>query len=407
MIWQYFPVGFRFPVKDFSDETRRVCWEATLSALFQADPKGLTLYDAQQTYDIGTGGPVYICIACYYGIKQARANAKIIYETDDLLTRLCMHMPFLQANALESFGPYPLLGKIEENGTVTVTEEGETVLKGVAPKPSANRSGIRLLIVSDENETGGSAEACTRVLGTSAAAEGLSVRRSAIADGGFGTVRALVIGLNGRYETVAITDANGERRMEPIGILPGSIAALESAGRDGAFVCDMLRKTLNLGYRKILLGANGCRVAENEEPFDPRLSECTCSILTDGTPNHLIKTLSPFGFTSVSGAETVLHAVRFDEAIHQADFVILHTHGTARSAFTAALSELQTQRKPACILNIEPLDADRLMRENPVLRGIVTVRQSDAESYESALRRAFLDEVLPLIGKDIAKKTRI
>ena len=149
MIWQYFPVGLRFPVRDFSEETKRACWETTLSALIAAEATGVTLYDAQQTYDTGSGSPVYLCIACYYGIKQARACSKKLFDMDDLLIRLCAHAPFFQANALESFGPYPVLGKIESDGTVSVTEAGETVLKGVVPKPQNRQKGMRILLVSD------------------------------------------------------------------------------------------------------------------------------------------------------------------------------------------------------------------------------------------------------------------
>ncbi len=109
MIWQYFPIGFRFPVRDFSEETKRACWETALSALYASDPKDVTLYDAQETYDVGSGGPVYICIACFYGIKQARSSAKVLMSRDRLMSRLCSHQPIIQANALESFGPYPLL----------------------------------------------------------------------------------------------------------------------------------------------------------------------------------------------------------------------------------------------------------------------------------------------------------
>ena len=76
MIWQYFPIGFRFPVPDFSETTRRDCWTITLDALKRANATGVTLYDAQQTFDPATGGQVYLCIACFYVIKQARACAK-------------------------------------------------------------------------------------------------------------------------------------------------------------------------------------------------------------------------------------------------------------------------------------------------------------------------------------------
>ncbi|MBR3128897.1 MAG: hypothetical protein IKF65_00070 [Clostridia bacterium] len=407
MIWQYFPVGLRFPVRDFSDETKRACWKTALSALLAADANGATLYDAQQTYDAGTGGPVYLCIACFYGVKQSRASSKKLYELDGLMTRLCRSMPFFQANALESFGPYPPLGKLEENGTVSVTEAGEAVLKGVEPERMAPGDGIRLLIASDGNGTDGDAEALTRIFGMEAALHGFKACRTVIADGGFETLRALVGGLNGRCETVSIACENGERKTETIGVLPGPVAVLEAAGRDVKTVGALIQKALDLGYRKIDLAADGCIDPENggllSESPDPRLSECKCRLLSAGTGNVLIDALKSIGFAAVSGTETVLNAIRFAQGQNRVDFAILHTFGVEREAVSAALSELNAQKTPTCLITREPVDADRLMRENPVLRGVVTLAETD----ESARQTAFVREVLPLIAKDVAKAARI
>ena len=407
MIWQYFPVGLRFPVRDFSDETKRACWETALSALIAADATGVTLYDAQQTYDVGSGSPVYLCIACYYGIKQARACSKKLFDMDDLLIRLCRSAPFFQANALESFGPYPILGKIEQDGAVSFTEAGETVLKGVVPKPHNRQSGMHILLVSDADEAEDSAERCTRTLGIAAAKAGLSVSRTFIADGGFGTLRALVAAKNGRYESVTVTDAAGERRDAVIGVLPGSVAVLEAAGRDMKTVAELIKKTLDLGYRKIDLAAAGCTDPENAalvtEAPDPRLSECECRYICDEPDGEWTDALASIGFKHIPGAEIVLNTIDYESALKDAEFVVLHTHRALSTAAQAALSECGERKKPTCLLCSEPIDADRLMRENPVLRGVVML---DGRG-EGALKRAWTDEVLPMIGKDVAKAARI
>ena len=148
MIWRYFPIGLRFPVKDFSDETKRTCWQTALSALCASGACGATLYDAQETYDCGTGGPVYTCIACMEDIKRSRAVGKYLYSLDALMAGLCMHRPFVQANYLESFGPYPLLGKAAEEGASEITDAGRTFLpEYVAPMQASD--GLRLLIAAD------------------------------------------------------------------------------------------------------------------------------------------------------------------------------------------------------------------------------------------------------------------
>lgn len=353
MIWQYFPIGFRFPVRDFSDETKRACWNIALSALYAGDPSGVTLYDAQETYDFGSDGPVYQCIACFYGIKQSRAAAKGLMSLDRLMTRLCRHVPFMQANALESFGPYPLLGRIGENKTVIASDIGAALFDGLKPEPMKTNDGMRLLIVSDGTE------ADTRALGIAAADLGLCVRRMQISDGKNGLVRALVNERNGRFETVALTDADGGRVNETIGVLPHRIAVLDTEKADENTVSQLIEKTLDLGYRDIRTG-----------------SGCTA----DGT--------------SSIGIDELLHMIDFESAAKQADFVLLHAKTDTAQA---ALNELNALQKPACLLARSEADETALMQEYSVLRRVAAV--SDGADMQNAFRI----EVLPCIGKDIAK----
>lgn len=355
MIWHYFPIGFRFPVKDFSDETKRACWEIALSALYAGDPKGMTLYDAQELYDYGSNGPVYQCIACSYGIKQSRAMGKLLYSLDRLMPHLCSHTPFMQANALESFGPFAELGKIDDAGVLCPEEAGAALFNGLLFEPMAQNDGMRLLIVSDAQN----AETCTRMLGIAAADLGLRVQRMQLSDGGLNLVRALVTERNGRYETVAFTNADGERQTETIGILPHGIAILETAGKDKETVNLLLEKVHDLGYRDIRLGTS---LEEDAEP-----------------------------------AEQVPHLLQpeFESAAKQADFVLLHAkNGTAQ----AALNELNTLRKPTSLLAREAIDAQRVLEAYPVLRGV-----SEATDASITLNDVFCSRVLPLIGKDVAK----
>ena len=115
MIWHYFPIGMRFPVRDFSDETKRRCWEIALGAIYASDPNGTVLYEACESFDPGAGTAVYTCIVCYEGIKQSRAAGKRFQALDALTSRLTLSDPFVQANYLESFGPYPELARIGDH----------------------------------------------------------------------------------------------------------------------------------------------------------------------------------------------------------------------------------------------------------------------------------------------------
>lgn len=434
MIWQYFPIGFRFPVPDFSETTRRDCWTITLDALKRANATGVTLYDAQQTFDPATGGPVYLCIACFYGIKQARACAKRFYAMDDLMVRLCMHQPFMQANSLESFGPYALLGKTEEDGSFSFTEAGQNVLENLPSNALCAKAGTRLLLVFDSREDGAQDDA--RTLAILASQHGFAVSRTLIADGGCGTVRALVTGRNGRFETVSLTMPDGTRKTELIGILPGSIAVLEAHGRDAAGIGLLIGKALDLGYRRIWVGANGCIDPQNalcaletlgvgyfdaadapvhpdaqqrdgiaktdRSTLDARLGECELKLLYDGEPDALCDALGSIGFAHMNGAETVLNAAGLGTAVRKADYIVLFAHRNGFAA-KAALSECELHKTPTCLLCEQPVDRNRLMREHAILRGVVVWNKEDA----SALTDTFTEQVLPAAGKDVAKAERI
>lgn len=266
MIWHYFPIGMRFPVVDFSDETRRACWKIALSAAFASDASKTGLYEACETYDPISQSPVYICIICYGGIKQSRAAGETLHSLDALMTRLCLLKPLVQANDLESFGPYPILAEIDSQGTIRPNENGAAFIPTEATVPMRQSEGFRILIAPD-SMNGIGAEQVSRVIGTAAADHRFRVRRLSIASGGKGTVRALVAGCGGRYETVACEDGNGERKQMLVGILPGFEAVIEAADAAGdsheteqtppnekrsSFGVGMLiRKTMDLGYRKI------------------------------------------------------------------------------------------------------------------------------------------------------------
>ena len=278
MIWHYFPIGMRFPVNDFSEETKRACWRVALSAAYASDPCGTGLYEACEAFDPISQSPVYTCIVCYVGIKQSRAAGETLHGLDALLTRLCLCNPLVQANYLESFGPYPILAEIDPEGKIHPSENGISIIPTEPVTPMQRTDGCRILIAPDSVKGVCDAERLTRILGTAAAEHGLRVRRMPVADGGEGTVRALVAGTGGRYETVSCEDVNGERVGMTVGVIPGSIAVIEAADAAGfsrkteqmppieqrsSFAVGMLiRKTLDLGYRRIWIGLGGSLTAD-------------------------------------------------------------------------------------------------------------------------------------------------
>ena len=440
MIWHYFPIGMRFPVADFSEESRRACWKIALDAIFASDATQTGLYEACETFDPIAQSPVYICIVCYVGIKQSRRAGATLHSLDALLTRLCLHQPLVQANTLENFGPYPILAEIDGEGKIKPTEAGAPFIPTEKPTPMQTCAGSTILIALPFEE-GSDAERLTRMIGIAAAERGFRVRRMTAANGGRGTVRTLVSGTNGRYETVTCTDANGERVGRLVGVMPGHIAVVgseEAVGssettplseRSSAYVGELIKKTLDLGFRKIWIGlgetpvddlglgalhtlgmrfvdADGetvvpCRESEqriaavDRSGLDPRLIETELTVLCasektvgaemsvsalDSDPNipgsgvagGLGFALSSIGGRLLSGEQTILDRIGLASALENADFYI---GGSG-------------------------IDADKLLQTNTNLKG-VSAYPSGEEPEETKIGEWFDRSILPALGKGV------
>jgi len=86
-----------------------------------------------------------------------------------------------------------------------------------------------------------------------------------VADGGEGTVQALVSGMNGEYVTAEVRDPLGRRITAEYGILPGNTAVIESAAASGlTLLAEEERdpmETTTFGTGELILDAigRGCR----------------------------------------------------------------------------------------------------------------------------------------------------
>ena len=353
MIWHYFPIGFRFPVADFSEETKRRCWQITLDALCAAEGFGTTLYEAQEPYDYGTDGPVYICIACYEKIKQSRSVGKALFDLDTLMTSLCLHQTFVQANYLESFGPYPILGTFGSDGTIATTDEGAAFLPKTANAMNPVQ-GKRLLIAAAPTDTQ-IAETVTRLLGKAAVKNGCRAERLLLPRDDADLVRALVSAKSGRYETVAYTDDAGARHSATIGVLPGTKVVLNAED----YVPAVLEKAKAYGYRQFVYGEN---------TMLPIIASEGCSFET-------------------WDENDVLERIGLDAKADTAEAVCLFLPGVTPST-EAVLKLLDAKNKPVCLLCADPsAEAQRLTEAFPCIISIVQCTQID-ETIDAALSDA-------------------
>lgn len=120
---------------------------------------------------------------------------------------------------------------------------------------------------------GGAAAAKDRKL----AADNMNVVVKPLADGGEGTVEALVEGMNGTYEYVTVTDPMGSHVKARYGILPDQTAVMEMAEASGITlvkeplnpwkaastgVGEMILDAVQKGCRKFIIGIGGSATTE-------------------------------------------------------------------------------------------------------------------------------------------------
>ena len=380
MIWHYFPIGFRFPVNDFSDETKEKCWRITTSALLASGGTDVMLYDAQENYDYGSDGPVYTCIACFYGVKQSRAVAKKLYSLDALMTELCLLHPFVQANYLESFGPYPILGKLGETAIEEITDAGKPFMPDKIAAMDTN-AGLRILIAAESCAPRTSSERLSVSIGRKAASLGFRVVRKLLPCGETDVVRALVTAGNGRFDTVPLTDSDGNRITETIGILPSNRTVIEADDR----IEEIIVKTLDLGFRRFLIAGDFEKSID-----DPRIPQCEICRLSG----------------EESAEDGFLDLLGFETAAKLSDVIVLFVNNPGRSA-EIMLDRLRGLQKPTILMTTDAsTDTSALMQKYPILRDVV-ICSEDEGSFEESVSESFSASIVKMTGKAVVKTDAI
>ena len=454
MIWHYFPIGMRFPVADFSEETRRACWRIALDAVFASDATETGLYEACETFDPISKSPVYICIVCYVGIKQSRAAGETLHSLDTLLTRLCLHKPLVQANTLESFGPYPILAEIDSTGKINPTEEGASFIPTETPTPMKQPVGKTILIAPLFEKDVCDAERVSRMIGIAAAERGFRVRRMTVADGGKGTINALVNGTGGRYDTVSCEDINGESVRMTIGIVPGHVAVIEAAEtagtsvqtgqtptgeRSSSCVGIQIKKTLDLGFRKVWVGlgdsacsdfglgalyALGMRFTDAEGEtlipgpeilpkitgidrtgLDPRLAETELTLLYDAdqplTEENDARKKEITRIASVLGADPAASGSAAAGGLGLALSAIGGRLLPGAQTVCDRIGLNTALENTDFYIGGHGIDPEKLMQAHPNLKGVAACPDGK-EPNETRIGEMFDRSILPALGKSVA-----
>lgn len=252
MIWHYFPVGMRFPVPDFTEATKRRCWELALSALVSADPSNVKLYEAESENGIYGFGREYLCILCFAPIAQSRNCVRRFWCMPRLLAHLTLDRPFLQANALEIFGDFTHLGTTQEDGTI-LCENKEHELFGTR-LPKSGLAVMEQTAVTLFGTSGDPAEDHRAQFGLlcRAAERNLGADRILLPNPKHGMCYAMVASTGGRFDRVPVSAADGTIHSLCAGILPNGWTVFD-VPHPSVTEDDCLTALILHGYRCVLV----------------------------------------------------------------------------------------------------------------------------------------------------------
>lgn len=310
MNWGGFPVAFRFPVQDFSRETKRRCWSCVLPALAYADLTDTTLLEAESVEVFDPDQLIYLAIVAPTAIPPSRKNSLLWRQDGRLMSKLTLYQPVAQENYLELFTRFVKLAAITPERGV-VPEEG---VEGLFPdhielrekKPSRLRA---LILPKGEMPYGDRESLCREAMQTLYEAdEGLYLKMLPMSPGGEGAVYTAAAFQHGRLFTEMIPDRAGEGHWCLFGVLPGrkllidgfSVPDIAAPLNDGYGLGKAIGVAKDRGFTDIRLCARGldhpaCEAELLEDieelyDFSRQLPLYDSVILVDRDPDGRIRT---------------------------------------------------------------------------------------------------------------------
>lgn len=244
MNWGGFPVALRFPVQDYSLETKKRCWSYVLPALAYADLTDTTLLEAESAEVFDPDQLLYLAIVAPKTIPPSRKNSLLWRKDGRLMSALTLYQPVAQENYLELFTHTRLLAEITPDRGVMPTEDRADLFPERIEFKEKAPSAIRALILpKGELPYREREELCRRTMETLYAADNsLYLKMLPLSPGGEGAVYTAAAFQHGRLFTEMIPDAAGVTHRCLFGVLPGRRLLI-----DGFSVPD-ITAPLNDGY---------------------------------------------------------------------------------------------------------------------------------------------------------------
>ena len=274
MDWGGFPIAFRFPVQDFSAETKGRCWSYVLPALTYADLVDSTLREAETAEVYDPERLIYIAAYSPASILPSRKNSLLWRKDGRLMSAVNLYQPVVQEDYLELYTDTKILAEITPDRHVVAREGGEGLFPERIEFRKKTPSRVRALILPKGELPYGAREAlCRRTMRELYEGDDrLYLKMLPLSPGGEGAVYTAASFQHGRLFTEMIPDRAGEKHRCLFGVLPGrkllidgfSLPDIEAPLDEGYGLGRAIRVAKNRGFTDIRLCARGLNAPASE-----------------------------------------------------------------------------------------------------------------------------------------------
>ena len=279
MNWGGFPIGFRFPVEDFSLETKKRCWSYVVLALRYADLTDSTLLEAESAELFDPDRLIYMAIVAPKSITHSRKNSLLWRKDGRLMSALALHVPVVQENYLELYTHAKALADITPDRSVVIKDGAEGLLPDRIELRQKAPFHTRALILPKGELPFRERDALCRdtMRKLYEQDEGLYLKILPMSPGGEGTVYTAVAFQHGRLFSEMIPDASGAKHCCLFGVLPGyrllidgfTVPDIAAPLDEGYGLGKAIRIAKDRGFKDYHLCARGLKPPKSEaEPME-------------------------------------------------------------------------------------------------------------------------------------------
>lgn len=274
MNWGGFPVAFRFPVEDFSYETKKRCWDCVLPALEYADLTDTSLHEAESAELFDPEKLIYIAIVAPTVIPPSRSNSLLWRRDGALMSELALFEPVAQENYLELYTKTTRLAAVGADRSVVAEEAGQGLFPERIQVKEKAPSRIRALILPKGELSYAQREAlCRRTMRELYEKDkSLYLKILPFSPGGEGAVYTAAAFRHGRLFSEMVPGMDGGKHRCLFGVLPGrtllidgySVPDIEAPLSEEYGLGRAIRIAKDRGFKDVRLCARGLNVPQSE-----------------------------------------------------------------------------------------------------------------------------------------------